>query len=132
LKPRLLGHRCFKAVTLPYLLLIRSSEAISKFVIVSYRKQYGRQCYIVEAIVMVNCLNVKKYILSIVSEYFAVSISQEVSDTKLKSLDLSRLVSIPYIFFASLVISMFTPILVSPFTKSMHLFVVRPLLGCPS
>jgi ERCC4-related helicase len=31
---------------------------------------------------MVNCLNVKKYIFSIVSEKFAVSVSQEVSDTK--------------------------------------------------
>jgi hypothetical protein len=29
---------------------------------------------------MVNCLNVKKYILSRVSENFAVSVSQEVSD----------------------------------------------------
>jgi ERCC4-related helicase len=31
---------------------------------------------------MVNCLNVKKHILSIVTEYFTVSVSQEVSDTK--------------------------------------------------
>jgi hypothetical protein len=35
----------------------------------------------VVAIIMVNCLNVKKkYILSIVSDNFAVSVSQEVSD----------------------------------------------------
>jgi hypothetical protein len=40
---------------------------------------------------MVNCLNVKKYILSIVSEKFSVSVSQEVSETKLKSRDLSQL-----------------------------------------
>jgi hypothetical protein len=50
---------------------------------------------------MVNCLNVKKYILSIVSENFAVSVSQKVSDTKSKSRDLSRLVSIPYILYFS-------------------------------
>jgi hypothetical protein len=43
---------------------------------------------------MVSLLNVKKYILSIVSENFAVSVSQEVSDTKSKSRDLSRLVLI--------------------------------------
>jgi hypothetical protein len=46
---------------------------------------------------MVNCLNVKKYILSIVSENFAVSVS--VSDTKSKSRDLDRLVSIIYILY---------------------------------
>jgi hypothetical protein len=58
------------------------SETISKFVIVSrYQKQFGRQCHIVVAIIMVNCLNVKNYILSIASEN-AVSVSQEVSDTK--------------------------------------------------
>jgi hypothetical protein len=51
--------------------------------------------YIVVPIIMANCLNVKKYILYIVSENFAVSVSQEVSDTKSKSLDLPRLVSIP-------------------------------------
>jgi hypothetical protein len=49
----------------------------------------------------VNCLNVKKYILSIVSENFAVSVSQELSGTKSKSRDLSRLVSIPYILYFS-------------------------------
>jgi hypothetical protein len=43
---------------------------------------------------VVNCLNLKKYILSTVSENFAVSVSQEVSDTKSKSRDLSRLVAI--------------------------------------
>jgi hypothetical protein len=50
---------------------------------------------------MVNCLNVKKYILSIVSENFAVSVSQEVSDTKSKSRYLSRFMSIPYILYFS-------------------------------
>jgi hypothetical protein len=50
---------------------------------------------------MVNGLNVKKYILSIVSENFAVSVSQEVSHTKSKLRDLSRLVSIPYILYFS-------------------------------
>jgi hypothetical protein len=43
---------------------------------------------------MVNCLSVKKYILAMVSENYAVSVSQEVGDTKSKSRDLSRLVSI--------------------------------------
>jgi hypothetical protein len=47
----------------------------------------------------VNCLNVKKYILSIVSENFAVSVSLKLRDTKSKSRDLSRLVSIPYILY---------------------------------
>jgi hypothetical protein len=56
-----------------------------------------RQCYIVVAIVKVNCL--KKYILSTVRKKFAVSVSQEVSDTKSKSRDLSRLVSISYILY---------------------------------
>jgi hypothetical protein len=50
---------------------------------------------------MVNCLNVKKYILSIVSEKLSVSVSQKVSDTKSISRDLSRLVSIPYILYFS-------------------------------
>jgi hypothetical protein len=45
-------------------------------------KKFGRQSYIVVAIAMVNCLNVKKYILSTVSENVAVSVSQELSDTK--------------------------------------------------
>jgi hypothetical protein len=42
-----------------------------------------------------------KYILSTVSENFAVSVSQELSDTKSKSRDLSRLVSIPLILYFS-------------------------------
>jgi hypothetical protein len=52
----------------------------------------------------VNCLNVKKYILSVVSENFAVNVTQKVmskSDTKSKSRDLSRLVSIPYMLYFS-------------------------------
>jgi hypothetical protein len=49
---------------------------------------------------MVNCLNVKKYILSIVSENFAVSVS--VSDTKSKSRDLDRIVITFYTLIASL------------------------------
>jgi hypothetical protein len=52
------------------------------------------------AIVVMNCLNVKKYILSIVNEN-SVSVSQEVSDTKSKSRDLSRFVSILYILYFS-------------------------------
>jgi hypothetical protein len=72
------------------------SETISKFVIVSeISKNFGRQCHLLVAFVMVNCLNIKKYILSIVSENFAVSVSQKVSDFKSKSHDLSWLVSIP-------------------------------------
>jgi hypothetical protein len=47
---------------------------------------------------MVNCLNVKKYVLSIVSDNLEVSVSQKVSDTKSKS-DLSRHVSIPHILY---------------------------------
>jgi hypothetical protein len=50
---------------------------------------------------MVNCFDVKKYILSIVIGNFAVSVSQEVSNTKSKSRDLSRLVSIQYIIYFS-------------------------------
>jgi hypothetical protein len=50
---------------------------------------------------MVNYLNVKKYVLSIVSENFPVSVSQGVSDTKSKLRDLSRLVTIPYILYFS-------------------------------
>jgi hypothetical protein len=80
---------------------------------------------------MMNCLHVKKYILSIIiiiislsqstaghrslqypaislakilsiiSENFAVSVSQEVSATKSKSHDLSRLVLNPYILYLS-------------------------------
>jgi hypothetical protein len=47
------------------------SEMISKSLSSQrYPKQFGRQCYIVVAIVMVNCLNVKKYILSIIGENF--------------------------------------------------------------
>jgi hypothetical protein len=49
---------------------------------------------------MANYLKVKKYILSIVSENFAVSVSQEMSGTKSKSCDLSELVSIPTIELA--------------------------------
>jgi hypothetical protein len=48
---------------------------------------------------MVNCLNDKK--LYFFSENFEVSVSQEVSDTKSKSRDLSLLVLIPYILYFS-------------------------------
>jgi hypothetical protein len=43
----------------------------------------------------------QKYILSIVSENFALSVSQEVSNTKSKSRDLLRLGAIPYILYLS-------------------------------
>jgi hypothetical protein len=77
------------------------SETISKFVIVSeIENNLVYNVTLVVAIVMVNCLNVKKYIMS-TTENLAVSVSQEVSDTKSKSRDLSRLVSIPYILFYS-------------------------------
>jgi hypothetical protein len=46
-------------------------------------------------------LTLKKYILFIVSENFAINVSQEVSDTMSKSRDLSWLVSIPYILYFS-------------------------------
>jgi hypothetical protein len=71
---------------------------MSQIVIFSEISKFGRQCHVDVAIVMVNCLNVNKNNLSIVSENFAVNVSQ-VSVTKSKSRDLPRLVSIPYILY---------------------------------
>jgi hypothetical protein len=57
------------------------SETISKFVIVQrYQKQFGWQCNIAEAIVMANCLSVKKRYFVYSHRKFWVSVSQEVSD----------------------------------------------------
>jgi hypothetical protein len=69
------------------------TETITDFVIVSeITKTIWKAMLQVVAIVLVNFLNIKKYILSKVSENFAVSIQQEASDTKIKSRDLSGLV----------------------------------------